>query len=231
MNDFYVYIYYRLDINEPFYVGKGRDYRWKALNKRNNHFKKIIDKCDIACEIVKDNLTEDEAHGIECWLIHELVFEYGYSIDISNNKSKEDGRHLVNATWGGEGNVGINPFERMSKETKENWLEAHRGLQPMLGKHHTEESKKKIKLATTGELNPFYGKHHTEELKDKWMKEKGNKIIAVNIKDGNMLFFNSIREAHRNGFNRNCIIQCLNENGNQVQHKGYKWYNLKLEKL
>lgn len=29
MRDYYIYIYYRLDTNEPFYIGKGRKNRWK----------------------------------------------------------------------------------------------------------------------------------------------------------------------------------------------------------
>lgn len=60
------------------------------------------------------------------------------------------------------------------------------------------------------------------------MLNKGSKIIAINIKDNSMLFFNSIREAHREGFNRSCISQCLDPNGNQKQHKGYRWYHLEL---
>lgn len=228
MNDFYVYVYYRLDTNEIFYIGKGRNDRWRRLSKRSDHFKKIINKYDVACEILYDNLKENEAHDIECWLIHELVFEYGYSIDIPNNRSKEEGSHLVNATWGGEGASGINPFEYMTEETKEKWINAHKGLQPMLGKHHTEESKEKIRIATIGENNPFYGKSHTEEIKREMMLNKGSKIIAINIKDNSMLFFNSIREAHREGFNRSCISQCLDPNGNQKQHKGYRWYHLEL---
>lgn len=66
MNDYYVYIYWRLDTNEPFYVGKGKDKRWKDLRKRCKHFNNIINKYPITVEIVKDNLTEDEALGIEC---------------------------------------------------------------------------------------------------------------------------------------------------------------------
>lgn len=62
---------------------------------------------------------------------------------------------------------------------------------PMCGKHHTEESKKKMSEARTkfyqdhpdamlGENNPMYGRHHTEEhkkkisekMKDYWTDEK-----------------------------------------------------------
>ena len=105
-NIFYVYIYWRLDTNEPFYVGKGSGDRWMSLHQRNKHFTNIINKHAIACEIIKNDLTEDEAHEIECWLINELVFEYGFSIDIKNANSNDHYCHLVNMTWGGEGTSG-----------------------------------------------------------------------------------------------------------------------------
>lgn len=116
--EFYVYLYWRLDTNEVFYVGKGKGDRWRRLGKdrRNNHFKNIVSKYPIAVEIVKDNLTEQEALDIECWLINELVLEYGFSIDIPNNRSSEKGYHLVNCTWGGDGTSGCNPFENKTEE-------------------------------------------------------------------------------------------------------------------
>lgn len=121
MKKYYIYIYYRLDINEPFYIGKGKDRRWKDIWKRNKHFKNIANKHSIICEIVKDNLTESEAFYWEEEIIRILVFEYGYSIDIPNNRSSEKGRHLVNQTWGGEGCSGHNPYENKTDEELENW--------------------------------------------------------------------------------------------------------------
>ena len=37
----------------------------------------------------------------------------------------------------------------------------------MYGKHHTEEARRKISQAMTGEKHPLYGKHHTEEVRKK----------------------------------------------------------------
>lgn len=46
----------------------------------------------------------------------------------------------------------------------------------MFGKHHTEETKKKISETQKGENNPMYGKHHNEEAKSKISKaNKGRK--------------------------------------------------------
>lgn len=158
MNDYYVYIYWRLDINEPFYIGMGRDRRWKNLhkNQRNKYFNNIANKHQIVCEIIKDNLTEKQAFGIECWLINELVFEYGFSIDIKGNRSKEKGQHLVNCTWGGEGCSG----RKHTEEWKQRQSEIMRGENnPMYGVH------------MKGENNYMYGKHLSEETKEKIRKK------------------------------------------------------------
>jgi hypothetical protein len=157
MNDYYVYLYWRLDTNEIFYVGKGKGDRWKRLSRNNNHFKNIVNKCPIAVEIVKDRLTEIEAFYWEEEIINKLVFEYGYSIDIPNNRSLERGRHLVNQTFGGEGTSGW----RHSEETKKKIGEGH------VGCFHSEETKKKMRETRKGENSPMYGKHHSEESKKK----------------------------------------------------------------
>ncbi len=158
MNNYYVYIYWRLDINEPFYVGMGHNNRWRDLRNRNQHFKRISNKYPIIVEIVKDNLTEEQAHGIEIWLINELVFEYGFSIDIPNNKSRESGMHLVNCTWGGEGVSGGGLCGKKN---------------PLYGKHHAEETKNK-----QSEIKK--GKHHTEETKIKISKSNTGKHNGEN---------------------------------------------------
>lgn len=59
-----------------------------------------------------------------------------------------------------------------SEETKQKLREMFSGENgPMFGKHHTEETKKKIseshKGKYSGENNPFYGKAHTDETKEK----------------------------------------------------------------
>ena len=114
MKDYYVYVYYRLDINEPFYVGKGHNERWKRLKRNNPHFNNIAKSTSIAVVIEKDNLTEEQAFYWEERIIEELIFEYGFSIEIKNNYTwGENYCHLVNQTFGGEGASGW----RHSEET------------------------------------------------------------------------------------------------------------------
>lgn len=121
-NNYYVYIYYRLDTNEPFYVGKGKDNRCTDFHSRNDWFMNIVDKHRVAVVVEKDNLTQSEAFYWEEEIIRILVFEYGYSINIKGNYYEDDKSfcHLVNATWGGEGSSGYHHTEEWKKRVGEN---------------------------------------------------------------------------------------------------------------
>lgn len=162
MNNYYVYIYWRLDTNEPFYVGMGHGSRWKTLNRRNNfHFTNIINKVPIAVEIIKDNLPKEQAIGIECWLINELVFEYGFSIDIPNNRSSMSNYNLCNMTWGGEGTSGMNPYENKTEEEMDIISE-------------------KKRISKLGESNPMYGKSPRDFMTEDAWNEKLKKVSGKN---------------------------------------------------
>ena len=197
LKDYYVYIYYRLDTNEPFYVGKGKDDRWKRLNEatrgHNKHFMNIINKIPIAVIIEKDNLTESEAFYWEEKIINKLVFEYGFSIDIKGNRSNEHYCHLVNKTWGGEGASGCNSYENKTeeemKEIKKKLSEASKGENnPMYGKDWREgkteeeilEHNRRISESIKGEKHPWWGRHHTEETRKKQSEAKKGKYDGKN---------------------------------------------------
>jgi hypothetical protein len=92
MNNFYVYEYVRLDTNEPFYIGKGKDNRWKSMKYRSPHFKNICKSVPVAVVILHDNLNEQTAFEYECWYIWKLRDVEGYS--------------LVNIDDGGSGRSG-----------------------------------------------------------------------------------------------------------------------------
>lgn len=137
MREYYVYEWIRLDTNEPFYVGKGKGNRWKDL-RRSKYFKNIINKTSVAVNILHDELDEQTAFDLECWYIHEYIFDYGYT--------------LTNLTWGGEG---TSPTE----ETRKKMSESRRGENnPMYGKspyenktqEEIENYKRKISKSNLG---------------------------------------------------------------------------------
>lgn len=90
-NIYYVYEWIRLDINEPFYIGKGKDDRWRdEIRGRNHHFNNIAKLIPCAVNILHANLNEQIAYDLECyyiWLYRDVI---GYD--------------LCNINDGGEGN-------------------------------------------------------------------------------------------------------------------------------
>ena len=172
MNNYYVYIYWRLDTNEPFYIGKGHGDRWRqiSIHHRNKHFININNKHQIMCEIIKDNLTEEEAFYWEEFIIALLVFEYGFSIDIRGCNSDDHYCHLVNQTWGGEGTSGMNPYDMVDEEKREEWKrkigESSRRA------WDNKELKKRISESRRGKNHHLYGKHHSDISKRKMSKAK-----------------------------------------------------------
>ena len=116
------------------------------------------------------------------------------------------------------------------------------------GKHHTEETKKKISEAQKGENNHMYGKHHTEETKKKMSEaQKGEKgsmygktgekhprskpVVQIDPNTNEVKVWGSTREAERiGGFCHNAIGKCCR--GKLKTYKGFKWMYLEdYEKL
>lgn len=189
--NYYVYGYIRLDRNNYFYIGKGKNKRCNEhYTGRNEHFKNIINKVEYNMVILYDNLTEDEALELEISTIYDLVFNEGYSIDIRGYNHKND-KYLVNCTWGGEG---------------------------ISGYKHTEESKKKCALfgsnngmyGKRGNLSPHYGKQYTDEHKEKikLSNPKRNRVYCIELDR----IFNSYREAEKillEEYNIKCSHACI----------------------
>ena len=172
---YYVYGYIRLDTNTYFYIGKGKNNRWRS-NQRNNWFKKIMNKCQCVCEILYDNLTEEEAFRLEEDAIYDLVFNEGYGINIKGIENED--YYLINCTWGGEGASGreyIPSKKTLEKISKANSINSKNNPNyGMKGKNHSEESKQKMREGHLGN-----SPNMTEEDK----KLRGEKIKEIRMKN------------------------------------------------
>ncbi|MCX0386659.1 hypothetical protein LI053_14550 [Clostridium perfringens] len=202
MRNFYVYEYWRLDNNTCFYIGKGKKNRCFQIGNRNKLFKNILKKTDCAVVIIKENLSEKEAHNMERMLIYKYVFEEGYGITMQKNCISGE-PYLVNATWGGEGCSG----RVVSIETKKKIKEKH------IGKIVSKESKEKNRIN-------HLGKKHTKATKEKIRQAslgrnagsenwQAKKVICLNTKE----IFETIKSASQ-AFNlkpTNIIYCCKNQ--------------------
>jgi len=132
----YVYRHIRLDKNEPFYIGIGRD--CKGNYTRANHgaelrrnsiiWKRIVAKTEYSVEILVDELTWEDA----CEKEREFIKIYGR---INNSTGV-----LANMTDGGEGNNGL----VITPEMRYKYGNAHRG------KKQSESSNLKRSMALKG---------------------------------------------------------------------------------
>lgn len=138
MENYYVYLHLN-KINAKRYYGitseSKPEIRWKKGYGHNKHLESAIAKYgwnNFDHIIIASNLSKQEAELME----QQLVTQYN-----SNNP-----QYGYNLTSGG----GAGVFR------------------------HSEESKRLMSEHTKGELNPMYGKHHTEETKQKISKALSN---------------------------------------------------------
>lgn len=174
MDKYYVYEWIRIDINEPFYVGKGKNNRCFDI-RRNKYFKDVVLFCEknnigIAVHILHNNLSEDEAYELECSYIHEYVFEWGFK--------------LTNQTWGGEGGDVVS---MMSEERKKKYSDImskslkgkNTGPRSQEIKLKISETKKKLQ-SSKGKNNPMYGKNIKDYMSSEdYLQWKSNISKAI----------------------------------------------------
>lgn len=194
----YVYRHIRLDKNEPFYIGIGKEDDGKYVrayqksSSRGNSviWKRIAKKTDYKVEILLDNLEWKEAGAKEI----EFIKLYG-RIDRGTGT-------LANLTDGGDGNLGLVHSEealkkiseaskgrvghwkgkKMSDEFKRKISESRKG-KPNLKLRGRKGSKRMVELLKQRNIGNSYhlGKKHTDESKKK-MSDGMKGRIAYNRK-------------------------------------------------
>jgi hypothetical protein len=131
-----VYRHIRLDKNEPFYIGIGKE-KSRAYSKKNRTKQwKNVAKNGYEIEILFDDIDYEEAKKKEI----EFIALYG-------RKSEKSGT-LVNLTSGGDGTLG---YKHDKKSIEKCRIAAKNQI-------HTLESKLKKSLAAKGEKNGCYGR-------------------------------------------------------------------------
>jgi len=165
----YNYGEYHFDY-EPFYVGKGSNGRYKKTHRKE-------------CEEVRKEIKSDGLEVIYHFLYEESSEDYAY--DMEKVIIKEIGRKdlglgpLLNKSDGGRMPINVIFTEETKRKMSENngkyWF----------GKHHSEETKEKIKVARSKQIiteetkrkisEGNKGKIYSEETKQKLRNAKGGK--------------------------------------------------------
>lgn len=175
MNDYYVYVYYdtRQDQPTPFYVGKGRDIRYKhhltetRTNTENKKKYAVIQAIFGAgltprIEFYKTGLTEAEAYDVE----KQLIQHYG-------RRDLDDGGILTNIC------VDQRPPNNKGVARPKGKDSPNYGKKLNISEEERQKRKDRILAQSkkqVGVNNPFYGKTHTEEVKALLATlKKGNK--------------------------------------------------------
>jgi hypothetical protein len=176
IREYYVYIWYIVDTNEVFYVGKGKGRRYKQTSNRNKFFTDMYKSHNCDVKKIYENLTEQEAFQKE----RETMKWYKENTNF----------RLTNQTDGGEGLSGWNPpqeyRDKQSKIHREQWQDEE-FREKMLairtdenGPYKSQEFREKISQLVQGESNPNYGNYWTEEMKQHLSKVRKENGFAAN---------------------------------------------------
>lgn len=136
-----VYKHIRKDTNEVFYIGIGKSEK-RAYNatKRNQYWKRIIEKYSYDIEIIETDLTWEAACEIE----KQLIKKYGRA-DLGLGS-------LVNMTDGGDGTKNMLLTNEYLTKLRKPKSEEFR--LKCIGRTHSEETKQKMSEAKLGKKRP-----------------------------------------------------------------------------
>lgn len=222
-------VYVHITPNNKYYVGitsKNVRHRWGAngCGYKTQVFFKAIQKYgwnNIQHEIVAEHLTLDEAQKMEITLIKLL-----------DSKINAHGYNVSNG--GDRGNDDIsgenNPFygKHHTEETKEKMRKNHwdnsGANNYMYGKHHTKEAKKKIasREYKKGKESHMYGHSLSDQQKEIIRQARSIPVCQLSIDLNLIRKFNSATEAAKiTGFNRSMISAACRKEFKTYQ--GYIW--------
>ena len=141
---------------EVFYIGIGQEEkRAKSKSDRNNYWHNVVNKYGYEVQILKSDLTWEDA----CEMEKVLISWFGRR-DLGLGT-------LVNLTDGGEGNVGW----VASDETRARMSKSKKGKLPHnYGKKASKEAREKMSISATG-------RKHSNEAKEK------NRIASSNVSE------------------------------------------------
>lgn len=192
MKKYYVYIWFLVDTNEVFYVGKGSGNRVTSMKNRNRHFCNIRKKCKCDYKIVEYFDNEDEAYDYEMKLGMEYklkgqawcCYVLGKTDKFFSNETKKK----ISKTL--KGNTPWNKGCKMSLEQRMKLSKIKKGISQgertkmrrslsLIGHKVSKETRAKISVSRIGEKNPMFGKKQSEDT----IKKRVAKMIDHEVSE------------------------------------------------
>lgn len=168
--EYYVYKHIRLKDGSTFYIGKGKGDRMYSADKRNQYWKRIVEKDGgFTAQLIKDNISNEEALQLEKSIINEIGME-----------------NLTNMTEGGNGGDTRKGF---TQNEYDEWIrhksEAQTGkIGYWRGKKRNEHSKKLKEIASKTGCYKNNGKSiRTDEWKQKQSEAALNRVRKIVVCD------------------------------------------------
>ena len=216
-NKFYIYRHIRLDINTPFYIGKGFGRQAFVKTGRNEYWNRIVNKYNYKIEIIIDNLTENEA-----WDKEKLFIKLYKTFNLCE----------ANITLGGEGASGLS----VSIDTRNKLSKALKGKN--VGKIHSIESCKNMSIGSQNQVPSNKGTKYSSEIKENMSIGHGGRQFNIykaicsekpipklgksgTYSKGELIdsFISQKEVANKYKVNQSDISLCLNNEGKSI--KGY----------
>lgn len=179
MNEYYVYEYYIVPTGEVFYVGKGKNNRYKTLSKRNHFFQCIYRTHECAVRKIAEHLSEQEAFDKE----REMIAYYRTHTSY----------RLTNQTDGGDGSSGYRMTEQQKQNigmaSKRKWQNPEYKARIIKARHdpnstfQSKEFKAKISKLVTGIKNPNYAHSWTDQQRKHLSNVRKRLKLAVGNKN------------------------------------------------
>lgn len=164
---YYVYVWYYVENEKVFYVGKGTNYRYRSRKRDNSKLVEIINSCNCDSKIIKDELTEKEAFDFEM----EAIEFY-----------RDNGHPLINILPGGHLPPNHSGAIR-SKETLVKMSESMRKYYASNPEMRVQLSERFRKFLATKAGDEFQEKSLSARMTEQFRKEQSERSRRANNTD------------------------------------------------
>lgn len=227
-------IYLRTNlVNGMQYVGRTKDFKrresvWNSLNRKRPYANDFLetDRKKYGLENFKTEILEkcddSKLDELERFWIKQLNTTYPSGYNLENGGTKGVLFHPSTITKMSEAKKGT----KHTDEWKKNMSERYSGDgNPFAGKHHTEETIQKLKVAFTGRPAWNKGKKMSDEQRQKNIevsKKRRKPVFQYSLEGELVAVYDGRNEAAKiTGFDKRSIGNACN--GRLKTYKGYKW--------